>query len=144
MLKSKFILADSEEDLNGATFAFVCVDKGSARAGIFELLLKMRIPFIDVGMGLNRDNGTIGGMIRTTYYSPDDAAVIVAKNLAPMVDYPDDVYKANIQISELNAFNACLAVLKYKQVRGFYKDSSNFYNMLFDISDNRNVGENEL
>lgn len=143
-LKTKFILADSEDDLKGATFAFICVDKGLGRSGIFQLLLKMGIPFIDVGMGLNRENGAIGGMIRATYYSPGDAAAIVAKNLAPMKDYPDDVYKANIQISELNALNASLAVLKYKQVRGFYKDSSKFYNMLFDISDNRNVGENEL
>jgi hypothetical protein len=40
------------EMLEGVTFAFVCVDRGSARAGIFDLLISRGIPFIDVGMGL--------------------------------------------------------------------------------------------
>ena len=143
-IEPKFILADSDKDLEGVTFAFVCVDKGYSRAEIFKLLLKMGIPFIDVGMGLNREKGVIGGMLRTTYYSPEMAQPIIDKKLAPMADYPDDVYKTNIQISELNALNASLAIIKYKQIRGFYNDNRNFYNMLFEISDSHNVGENEL
>lgn len=140
----KFILAGSEEDLGAVTFAFVCVDKGLARAAIFELLIKMEIPFIDVGMGLNRDKGPVGGMLRTTYYPVEEAQRIADKKLAPMADYPDDIYRNNIQISELNALNASFAILKYKQIRGFYADSNKFYNMLFDIDDSRNVGENEV
>lgn len=144
-IESKFIMVDSEEDLEGVTFAFVCVDKGDSRAAIFELLIKMGIPFIDVGMGLNReDKEQIGGMLRTTYYSTQEAQRIADMKLAPMVDYPDDIYHNNIQISELNALNASIAVLKYKQIRGFYRDTDKFYNMLFDIGDSRNVGENEL
>lgn len=57
----------------------------------------MRIPFIDVGMGLNRDSGAIGGMIRTTYYAPEKSQIMADKRLSPMADYPDDIYKANIQ-----------------------------------------------
>lgn len=38
----------------------------------------------------------------------------------PETDLPDDVYKSNIQIAELNALNAALAVLRFKQIRGFY------------------------
>lgn len=142
-MKTSFILADSEEDLKDVTFAFVCVDKGASRATIIELLIKMGIPFIDVGMGLHRDNGSIGGMIRTTYYPVAEAQKIADKKLAPMADYPDDVYRTNIQISELNALNASMAVLKYKQVRGFYSDKDSYYNMLFDINDCKNIGENE-
>lgn len=143
-LEAKFILADSEDELADITFAFVCVDKGESRAKIHDLLIKLGIPFIDVGMGLNREGDVITGMIRTTYFSTDDARAVSEKKLAPLADYPDDVYKANIQISELNALNASMAVIKYKQIRGFYKDANKYYNMLFDISDNRNVGENEL
>lgn len=33
---------------------------------------------------------------------------------------PDGLYRTNIQIAELNALNACLAVVKFKQLRGFY------------------------
>lgn len=143
-LERKYILVDSVDDLTGVTFAFVCVDKGASRSDIFQLLVKKGIPFIDVGMGLNKDSGQIGGLLRTTYFPAENAQAVVDKKLAPMADYADDVYKVNIQISELNALNAALAVIKYKQIRGFYDDNKSYYNMLFEIKDLHNVGENEL
>jgi hypothetical protein len=53
----RFIDSSCRDLFDGATFAFVCVDKGSSRAGIFDLLISKGIPFIDVGMGLNRKKG---------------------------------------------------------------------------------------
>lgn len=50
----KFIDSSSGGDFEGVTFAFVCVDKGSARAEIFDLLISRSILFIDVGMGLDQ------------------------------------------------------------------------------------------
>jgi molybdopterin/thiamine biosynthesis adenylyltransferase len=132
----KFIDATSQDELNGVTFAFVCVDKGTSRAGIVELLTSMKIPFIDVGMGLNRKAGRIKGMIRTSYFSTDEAQISEGKNRIPLTDNPDNVYKTNIQIGELNALNACLAVIRYKQLRGFYMESmDDNYEILFNISD---------
>lgn len=138
-IQSKFIDASSAEDLAGVTFAFVCVDKGSSRAGIFDLLVAMGIPFIDVGMGLDRGRGAISGMMRVMAYSNDLSKDILKS--APMQDAPDDIYKNNIQISELNALNACLAVIRYKQIRGFYFDDNSFYNLLLSIHDLHLVGE---
>ena len=140
-LNSKYIQVDSDEDLAGVTFAFVCVDKGSSRSGIFDLLIRLKIPFIDVGMGLKRDKGAIDGMMRVTYYSPDLAEELLTKGLAPMHDEPDDIYKNNIQISELNALNACFAVMRYKQIRGFYEEENSIHHMLFTTQDFHNVGE---
>jgi hypothetical protein len=134
-LRSKLILADSLTELEGVTFAFVCVDKGEARAGIFNALVQLGIPFIDVGMGLARDRGPITGQVRTTYFSVEDAKHVIEEKLAPMSDLPEDVYRNNIQISELNALNACLAVIKYKQLRGFYAEGDAGYHMLFSIED---------
>ena len=57
-VEPKLIDSSCSGDLDGVTFAFVCVDKGSSRAGIFDLLISKGIPFIDVGMGLNRKNGS--------------------------------------------------------------------------------------
>lgn len=135
----KFIDSTSTEDLNGVTFAFVCVDKGSSRSGIFDVLLSKKIPFIDVGMGLQRREGLLSGMLRTTYYSAEKGQKVKDKNLAPTVDQPNDLYRTNIQISELNALNACLAVIKFKQLKGFYLEESPDYNLLFDIKDHKIV-----
>ncbi len=138
----KFILSDSYSDLEGVTFAFVCVDKGSSRSGIFELLMSMNIPFLDVGMGLDRDKGSISGTLRTTYFSVESSKDIMAEKLVPLTDLPDDIYKNNIQISELNALNACLAIIKYKQIQGFYADDNTLYHLLFTIDSLNLVGEN--
>lgn len=140
-LRNKFVDADSAEDFHGVTFAFVCVDKGESRKAIFELLLKLKIPFIDVGMGLQRNNGLISGTARVTHFASELADGIVSKNLVPMTDLPDDVYRNNIQISELNALNACLAIIKYKQLKGFYADDRNYYHLLYTIDNSTIMGE---
>ena len=137
----KYVLTDSKEELEGVTFAFVCVDKGTSRAAIFDLLVQMHIPFIDVGMGLNKIKGPIDGMIRTTYYSVETAQEMVDKKLAPLHDDVDDIYKTNIQLSELNALNACFAVIRFKQLRGFYFDDCNLNHMLLSIHDLDLIGE---
>jgi hypothetical protein len=127
--------------LKEVTFAFVCVDKGKSREEIFNLLINMNIPFIDVGMGLERENNKLSGTIRTTYYSKENAEVLKNKRLAPFDDLPDDIYKNNIQISELNSLNACFAIIKYKQLKGFYSDDENFHHLLFSLDGYNCVGE---
>lgn len=136
-LYKKNIVEDCEEDLKGCTFVFVSVDKGESRKVIFEILEKLKIPFIDVGMGLNRINDTIGGQIRTTYYSPENASNIINENWAPLTDIPNHEYRKNIQIAELNALNACLAVIKYKKILGFYSHDDTSYNIGWNIDSSR-------
>lgn len=141
----KVIDASSSDDLNGVTFAFVCVDKGASRAGVFDLLISKRIPFIDVGMGLSRkQNGTLNGMLRTTYYSAEHAQKVREKGLAELADTPDNLYRTNIQISELNALNASLAIIKFKQLRGFYFEELPQYHLLFEVGDLKAVGESQI
>lgn len=139
-----FLDASSREDLDGVTFAFVCVDKGVARAGIFDLLFSMGIPFIDVGMGLNRKRGPLNGILRMTHYSREHGQAIRGKGLAPLVDSPDDEYRTNIQVSELNALNACFAVIRFKQLRGFYFEEAPHYHLLLELGDLKVVGDPSL
>ena len=63
------------------------------------------------------------------------------RDSTPLVDTADDIYKSNIQIAELNALNAALAVIRYKQLRGFYADDENIYHLLLSISDLSIVGD---
>lgn len=143
-VERKFIDSSSGAELEGVTFAFVCVDKGSSRSGIFDLLISRDISFIDVGMGLDRKRGPVNGMIRVTCYLNENAQAVRDKGLADMSDQPDDIYRTNIQISEINALNACLAVIRFKQLRGFYFEETPYYNLLLEIADLKMAGESEL
>lgn len=143
-IERKRIDSSSDGELQDVTFAFVCVDKGSSRSGIFDLLISKGISFIDVGMGLDRKRGPINGMVRATYYSSENAQSVRDKGLAEMSDQPDDIYRTNIQISEINALNACLAVIRFKQLRGFYFEESPYYQLLWEIGDLKVIEESEL
>ncbi len=140
----KFVDISSSDEMNGVTFAFVCIDKGLSRASIFDLLISKSIPFIDTGMGLNRKHGPINGTLRMTYYSAEHGPKVYKKGLAPLTDNEDDLYKVNIQIAEINALNACLAVIKFKQLRGFYCEELPHYHLLFEVQDFKIVSEAEL
>lgn len=135
VIEQKFIDASSSAELDGVTFAFVCVDNGPSRAGIFEALIDRGIPFIDVGMGLNRKNQALTGMVRATYYSKEDQERVRDMGLADLTDDPDDLYRENIQIGELNALNAAVAMIRFKQIRGFYVQEAPYYHLLFRVAD---------
>jgi len=140
-LESRYIDGQSNENLRGVTFAFVCVDKGTSRAEIFDLLIANRIPFIDVGMGLNRNRGPINGMLRATYYPVEDAQRLRDMELAELADHPDDEYRVQIQISELNALNAALAVIRFKQIRGFYFEEEALNSLVLEVGDLKTANE---
>lgn len=140
-IESKRLDRSSSPDLEGVTFAFVCVDKGSARAELFDLLINMDIPFIDVGMGLERKRGALSGMLRATYYAAGDGPRVRDMQLAEMTDDTENIYKTDIQISELNALNACLAVVRYKQTKGFYVSDAAVYHMVLEIGGLRTFPE---
>ncbi len=79
-LMSHYVDSESGSAFEGVTFAFVCVDKGSSRAAIFDLLIGLGIPFIDVGMGLKRAGGPLSGMLRTTYFASERSQVMREKS----------------------------------------------------------------
>ena len=132
-LETKFIDSSCVDDLVNVTFAFVCVDDGIARAEILDLLLGNNIPFIDVGIGLRRKDGVLSGMMRTTYFPAEQGQKVRDKEWVNEQKDPENLYKTNIQICELNALNASLAVIRYKQLRGFYFEEKNYLNILFDV-----------
>ena len=107
--------------LANLTFVFLCLDSGAAKRVIVAKLEEMNKPFIDLGIGLEKsDRDTVFGQVRITTSLPG-----MRNHFAKRVDYSDegnDVYRTNIQIADLNALNATLAVLKWKRFRGFYAD----------------------
>ena len=93
-------------------------------------------------MGLKRKGGAQRHAATTTYYSAEHGTGEVHnKGLAELANAPDDLYRTNIQIGELNALNACLAVIRFKQLRGFYFEEDPWYHLLFEVGDLKIVGE---
>ena len=113
---------DNVHLLDGVTFAFVCMDAGGAKRAVFDKLEAIGASFIDVGMGLRLDGGSLGGILRATASTPAMRGHMRAGRVDLDGGGGDDVYATNIQVADLNALNAALAVIKWKKVRGFYRD----------------------
>ncbi|MBP0019400.1 MAG: ThiF family adenylyltransferase [Cyanobacteria bacterium SBLK] len=107
--------------LEGLTFVFVCIDSGLVKHQIFQKLEELDVPFIDVGMGLELVDGSLGGILRVTTSTPDKREHVYGR-ISFEAGGDDNLYATNIQVVELNAKNAASAVIKWKQIRGFYRD----------------------
>lgn len=111
--------ASNADQLQGMSFVFICMEGGSAKRAIVEKLEALGIPFIDVGLGLYAKRDTIGGMLRTVVSLPD-ARDSARARISFAADDTNNEYDKNIQVADLNALNACLAVIAWKKQRGFY------------------------
>jgi hypothetical protein len=121
-------------------FVFVCLDKNSPKKLIVEKLEEFNIPFTDVGMGIQLNDNVLGGIVRVTTSTAqmrDDLRSRVSFEDAP----GDDDYNRNIQIADLNALNAALAVIKWKKVFGFYRDLKSEHHSQFSIDTNLLLNE---
>jgi hypothetical protein len=97
------------------------MEGGTAKRAIVEKLEAQATPFIDVGMGLYAKRNKIGGMLRTVLSLPD-ARDTARGRISFAADDPHNEYDRNIQVADLNALNACLAVIAWKKYRDFYFD----------------------
>jgi len=109
-------------ELAGMQFVFLCVDKGAIKELIVGDLEQQRIPFVDVGMGVYAKNDSLYGVLRVATGTPTSYAVLRQHARVPSSDGAEDEYSSNIQIADLNALNAMLAVVKWKKLFGFYGD----------------------
>ena len=128
--------------LEGMDFAFICVDRGEAKRSVIEKLEKLDIPFIDVGMGLELVDDGLQGVVRVTVSTPDKRDHVRGKKRIGLSGGGGDgVYSRNIQIAELNALNAALAVIKWKKLFGFYRDLENEHFSAYTLDGNSIVNE---
>lgn len=107
--------------LDGVTSAFLCMDAGPAKRLAVEKLEQLGARFVDVGMGLELVDGSLGGILRVTASTPEQRAHVHAGRVS-FANVADDLYASNIQVADLNALNAALAVVKWKKLLGFYRD----------------------
>jgi hypothetical protein len=125
-----------KQDMN---FIFLCLE-GPAKKLIVEKLEAFGIPFVDVGMGVYLSEGSLGGILRVTASTPTQRDHVRSR-----ISFSDDAdrneYDVNIQIADLNALNAALAVIKWKKLVGFYQDLDHEHHSSYTIGGNMLLNE---
>lgn len=130
------IAADYETELDGISFAFVTIDTGATKRWLLKALEARSIPFIDCGIGVEEIDSALTGQIRTTTGLPGQTDHIWSKGAVAFVDDGDNAYSRNIQIADLNALNATLAVIKWKKLMGFYIDLERETHCIYPVDGN--------
>lgn len=132
------------ENLQGMDFVFICIDVGEAKIPIIEKLEELDIPLIDVGMGVEVVDEKLLGLLRVTTSTADKRNhVRDNKRINLSGGYDDNVYGKNIQIADLNALNASLAVIKWKKLFGFYADLEKEHYSLYSLDGNVIINEDK-
>lgn len=132
--------SDNISRLEGLDFVFLSMDSCESKRLIVEKMEALGIPFIDVGMGVERVDDALLGIIRVTA-STTDKRDHVRRRISFSDNGGNNEYSRNIQIADLNALNAALAVIKWKKLYGFYKDFENEYFSAYTIDGNILINE---
>lgn len=128
---------DNLDLLEGLDFAFLCFEDGPVKEEAIEALLESGTPFIDVGMGLSIVDESIRGQVRVTTGIPEHSDHIFDGGPISFAPADEDAeYATNIQVADLNALNAALAVIKWKKLCGFYLDQEHELDSVYSISGN--------
>lgn len=130
----------STDELQTLDFVFIAVDDGAAKKVIVDALERFGVPFIDVGVGVEEIDGKLTGIVRTTTSTPERRDHITERVSFADGDV-DDEYRSNIQIAELNALNAALAVIRWKKLCGIYADLEQEHHSTYAIDGNHIVND---
>lgn len=136
---------NNAHEIDSMDFVFLCMDGGTDKRAVVRRLEAENIPFIDVGMGLDEQDGSIGGILRVTTSTPENRQHVWDLARISFDDPNDDAneYARNIQIADLNALNACLAVIRWKKHFGFYRDLEHEHYALYTIDGNHLLNEDQ-
>jgi hypothetical protein len=137
------VTAENIYQLSQMSFVFVCIDDNNARNIIIQQLLKMNVPLIDVGMGAQIVDDMIIGTIRATTVTPNKHDH-VSTRIPTGANDDQNEYSTNIQIADLNALNAIIAVIKWKKMIGFYQDVSKEYHSIYSTNDSNLVNDEKV
>lgn len=118
-------------------FVFLCMDSGPAKRLIIETLQAAGRSFIDTGIGVEllQTKLQLWGICRVATSTPDQHDH-VAQRVSCAANEDDDLYARNIQLAELNALCAVMAVTKWKKRCGFYSDDDREHDSTYTTNTN--------
>ena len=136
-----FMDQDHLSELDLMNYVFISADQGEFKLDMIKHLESLKIKFIDSGMGVQKKGEQLLGLLAVTT-STEEMREHVHKGRISFVDAGQNEYgESNIQIVELNAMNAALAVIKWKKLCGFYVDQANEHFSTFSIGGNKIIND---
>jgi ThiF family len=135
----EFVSEENVAQVLSSDFVFMALDAGPAKRLIVRRLEDHGTPYIDVGMGVHEVGGSLSGLLRVT--TSTAASREPASRRLSFSDGARDDYATNIQIADLNALNAALAVIRWKKHLGFYSDLENEHHSTYQIDGNEITNE---
>jgi len=100
---------------------------------VINYLIANDVPCIDVGLGVTIADDNLVGMLRVTSATSSKNNHI-AMRISGSDEEVENEYNTNIQIADLNAMNAILAVIKWKKLVGFYQDAKEEHNTTYSVN----------
>ena len=95
-------------------------------------------------MGVEVVDEQLLGILRVTTSTADKRNHVRDKKRINLLGgYDDNVYSQNIQIADLNALNAALAVIKWKKLFGFYADFEKEHFSTYSLDGNLIINEDQ-
>ena len=123
----------AEDSFEGLDFVFVAVDETETRAALCEKLEEVRIPFVDVGMGIERRNERVRGSCQVFFSGEDPGRWRIG---IPTVEGAGEKDYYELQLADLGALNAALAVGMWRRYIGQYEEEEKDWLVRYRIENN--------
>ena len=129
------ITRENVSELAQMSFVFLALDASEPKRLAIDALIANAVPFIECGMGLYAVDNKLAGSVRETTVTPTKREHI--ERCIPFTDGAEgNEYASNIQVADLNALNASLAVIRWKKICGFYNDLEQEHDCVYTVDGN--------
>lgn len=132
---AEYISENNVAQLQGFNFVFLCMDTGPGKKLIVDALTATGTPFIDTGMDVQLldDALQLLAVCRVTT-STSTKHDHLARRVSFATPGEDHAYERNIQVADLNAWTAAMAVMRWKKFCGFYQDLEGEHNSTYSTN----------
>ena len=128
-----YIDATNVAELATVDFVFLAMEGGATKRTIVDALERMDKPFVNASLGVKK---TRAGDQLQAIVEVNGSTTGNRTSFRDKVDFgeldEDDPYMENIQVADLNALNAAMAVLWWKKWAGIYVSSKQPFWLLID------------
>ena len=134
-----YVGAANVDDFEDMTFVFLCLERPREKND-YRKVGDFWPPVRRCRDGRHLTEGSLGGVLRVTASTPTQRDH-VRNRISFSENDGRNEYDVNIQIADLNALNAALAVIKWKKLVGFFHDLECEHHSTYTIDGNMLLNE---